>query len=88
MGGSDYGILRQEHALQHLWVIHQAYGHLTGIQLILVCLSSHYLNVLFNNVLDVLVSSSMDGSFMIWDLRHKQLKVQRDSKYHTNKTLE
>lgn len=36
MGGSDYGILRQEHALQHLWVIHQAYGHLTGIQPILM----------------------------------------------------
>lgn len=51
MGGSDYGILRQEHALQHLWVIHQAYGHLTGIQPILVCLPSHYLNVLFKQCL-------------------------------------
>ncbi|KAJ8660631.1 hypothetical protein O0I10_003679 [Lichtheimia ornata] len=27
---------------------------------------------------NLLVSSSMDGSFMMWDLRHKQIKVHKD----------
>ena len=85
MEGSDYGIPRQEHALQHLWAIHQAYDQLTGIQRTLVCELNLYKDSIFNDILDLLASSAMDGSFMIWDLRHKQIKVHRDSKYLINK---